>query len=74
MLGLTFSSILDWGFYISSIAKTAFMKIGTLICSIKFLSLEFARYIYKSTYLIYGHAWNTVVMSGLVPLFATWNC
>ena len=22
----------------------------------------------------YGHAWNTVVMSGLVLLIATWNC
>ena len=22
----------------------------------------------------YGHAWNTVVMSGLVLLVATWNC
>ena len=22
----------------------------------------------------YGHAWNTVVMSGLVPLVATWHC
>ena len=21
----------------------------------------------------YGHAWNTAVLSGLVPLFATWN-
>ena len=24
--------------------------------------------------LLYGHAWNTVVMSRLVPLVATWNC
>ena len=30
MLGLTFSSKLDWGFYIISIAKTASKKIGTL--------------------------------------------
>ena len=22
----------------------------------------------------YTHVWNTVVTSGLVPLFATWNC
>ena len=28
MLGLTFSSKLDWGSYIISIAKTAFKKIG----------------------------------------------
>ena len=38
MLGLTFSSKLDWGSYIISIAKTAFKKIGAIICSIKFLS------------------------------------
>ena len=38
MLGLTFSSKLDWGSYIISIAKTASQKIGALICSIKFLS------------------------------------
>ena len=22
----------------------------------------------------YAHVWNTVVMSGIVPLVATWNC
>ena len=38
MLGLTFSSKLDGGSYIISIAKTAFKKIGAIICSIKFLS------------------------------------
>ena len=37
MLGLTFSSKLDWGSYIISIAKTAFKKVGTLIRSMKFL-------------------------------------
>ena len=40
MLGLTFSSKLDWGCYIISIAKTASKKIGALICSMKFLSPE----------------------------------
>ena len=40
MLGLTFSSKLDWGSYIISIAKTA---------SKKFLSPEVALYLYKST-------------------------
>ena len=35
MLGLTFSSILDWGSYIISIAKT-----GALIHSMKFYSPE----------------------------------
>ena len=49
MLGLTFSSKLDWGSYIVSIAKTASKKIGALICSMKFLSPEVAMYLYKST-------------------------
>ena len=49
MLGLTFSSKLDWGSYIISIAKTASKKIGTLIRSMKFLSPEVALYLYKST-------------------------
>ena len=47
MLGLT-SSKLDWGSYIISIAKTASKKIGALIRSMKFLSLEVALYLYKS--------------------------
>ena len=49
MLGLTFSSKLDWGSYIICIAKTASKKIGTLIRSMKFLSPEVALYFYKST-------------------------
>ena len=49
MLRLTFSSKLDWGSYIISIAKTASKKIGALICSMKFLSPEVALYLYKST-------------------------
>ena len=48
MLGLTFSSKLDWGSYIISIAKTASKKIGPLIRSMKFLSPEIALYFYKS--------------------------
>ena len=44
MLGLTFSSKLDWGSYIISIAKSAFKKIGALIRSMKFLSPEVALY------------------------------
>ena len=42
MLGLTFSSKLDWRFYIISIAKTAFRKIGALTCSMKIPSPEVA--------------------------------
>ena len=72
MLALTFSSELDWGSYIISIAKTASKKIGALIQSMKFLSPEVALYLYKSTIRLY--VWNTVVTSGLVPTVATWNC
>ena len=49
ILGLTFSSKLDWGSYIISIAKTASKKIGALIDSMKFLSPEVALYLDKST-------------------------
>ena len=49
MLQLTFSSKLDWGSYIISIAKTASKKTGSLIRSMNFLSPEVALYLYKST-------------------------
>ena len=49
ILGLTFSSKLDWGFYIISIAKTASKKTRALIRSMKFLSPDVALYLYKST-------------------------
>ena len=49
MLGLTFSSKLDWGSYIVSIVSTASKKIGASIHSMKFLSPEVALYLYKST-------------------------
>ena len=68
MLGLTFSSKFDWDSYIISIAKTTSKKIGILIRCVKVLSPEVALYLYKST------IWNSVVMSGLVLLVATWNC
>ena len=48
MLGLTFSSKLDWGSCIISITKTASKKIVALISSMKFLSPEVALYLYKS--------------------------
>ena len=61
MLGLTFSSKLDWGSYIICIAKTASKKIEALIRSMKFLSPEVALYLYKSTILPYMkyccHVW-----------------
>ena len=49
MLVLTFSSKLDWGFYVISITKTASKEIGALICSMNFLSPEVVLYLYKST-------------------------
>ena len=49
MLWLTFSSKLDWGSYMISIAKTACKDIGDLIRSMKFLLPEVALYLYKST-------------------------
>ena len=70
MLGLTFSSKLDWRSYISSIAKTASKKIGALIRSIKFL----LRLLCISINLPYVHVWTTVATSGLVPPVATWIC
>ena len=48
MLGLTFFSKLGWDSCIISIAKTSYKKIGTLICSMKFLSPEVVLYPYKS--------------------------
>ena len=48
MLGLPFSSKLDWDSYIISIAKSASKKIGALIRSMKFCSPEVALYLYKS--------------------------
>ena len=64
MLRLTFSSKLDWGSYIISIAQTASKKIGALIHSIKFLSPEAALHLFKSTIC-------PAVTPGLVPLVAT---
>ena len=49
VLGLTFSSKLNWGSSFISIAKSASKKIGALFRSMKFLSLEVALYLYKST-------------------------
>ena len=48
-LGLSLSFKLDRDSYIISFAKTASEKIGVLICSMKFLSLEVVLYLYKST-------------------------
>ena len=71
MLGLSFSSKLDWGSYIASIAKTVSKKIGALIRSMKFLSPEV---VFISINLRNGLAWDTVFMSRRVLLVATWIC
>ena len=71
MLVLIFSSKLDWGSCIISVAKTASKKNGALIF---FLSFLFLRLPCISVNLPYGNGWNTIVMSGLVLLAATWNC
>ena len=71
MLGMTFSSELDWGHYIISIAKTASQKIGALICSMKFLSPEVSMYLYKST-IRPSVEYCCHILAG--ALDATWNC
>ena len=71
MLGLNFSSNLDWDWCIISIAETASENIGAFNCSVKFFPL---RLLCISVNLPYGYAWNTVVLSGLVLLDTTWNC
>ena len=48
MLGLTFSSKLDWCSYIISISKTASKKIGALIRSMRFLTSRVALYLHKT--------------------------
>ena len=67
---------MDWDSLIASIAKTTCRKIGTLVCSIKFLSSEVLLYFRKST--IWPFVWNTVMMSGLVLQIAAemrmWTC
>ena len=69
MLWLTFSSKLDWGSYIISIAETASKKIGALIRSRSFF---LPRFLCIPTNLPYDHACNTVVVSGLVLLVPSW--
>ena len=66
MLGLTFSSKLDWSSYILSVAESASKNIGALIHSMKFLFREACPCLCKP-----GHVWSAVVMFGLVILVAT---
>ena len=71
MLGLTFSSKLDWDSYIISITRTTSKRIGALIRSMKLFSPEVACTLIN---LPYAHVRNILVMSVLMPLVATWNC
>ena len=83
MLGLSFSSKLDWCYYSVSIVKAASKKMGALISLYKCLSPNVALYHYKSP-IEFGVFlpcldwcfcyWNTVVMSGLLLPDATWIC
>ena len=49
MVRLFFSSKMDRGSYIVSVAKTTSKKIGVMIRSMEFLSPKFSLYHYKST-------------------------
>ena len=71
MLELTFSSKLDWGSYIAYIDKVPPRKLEPWFVLWSFFLL---RLLCISINLPYAHVWNTVVMSGLVLLVATWNC
>ena len=74
MLELTFSLKLDWGSYINSIAKTE-IKLRVNWSLDSFYEVFFLlRLLCISTNLPYGHAWNTVVMYGMVLLVVTLNC
>ena len=49
ILGFTFSSKLNWGSYIISVAQTTSKRIGTLIRSMNFLSPKLTPHLCKST-------------------------
>ena len=71
LLALTLSSKLDWGSYIISIAKSTSEKIEPWFVLWNFFLLRLLGIFIN---LPYSHVWNTVIMSGLVLLVATWNC
>ena len=70
MQELTFSSKLDWGSHIFSIAKSASKNIGALIRFMKFFSPGL---LCISVNLLYNRVWNIFVTPGLVLIVATWN-
>ena len=71
ILGLIFSSRLNWGSYLISIAKVSPTKLEPWFVLWSFFLL---RLLCMSINLPYSRVWNTVVMSELVLLVAAWNC
>ena len=68
MWGLTFSSKLDGALTVFLLLKLPPRKLEPC------LDLLLPRLLYICINLPYGPAWNTVVMSGWLPLVATCNC
>ena len=67
MQRLTFCSKLSWGSYIISIVsfyEPLFILWGFFLLSLLCISIN----------LPYGHAWSSVLISGLLLLVATWHC
>ena len=72
ILGLTFSSELDWCSYIISyFLKQPPRKLEPWFVLSSFFLL---RLLFISINLPCSHAWNTIVMTGMVLLVAAWNC
>ena len=64
MLRFTFSSKLNWGSYVISIAKRKLELLTPCLMRLLCISIN----------LLYSHARNTVVMSWMVHPVVTWNC
>ena len=79
MQRLPFSSKLYWGFYIASVASTAFKKIAALICSMNHVFfnvvLKVVLFLYKPALLpCCSTRFNIVVMPGPTLPFTTCIC
>ena len=66
-------SLLNW---ISALTLSILLKLSPRKLEPRFIPWSFFHQRLLCIFLNppYGHAWNTVVMSGLVLLVATWNC
>ena len=71
ILGLAFSSKLDCGYTLSLLLKLLLRKLEPWFVLWSFFLLKLLCIFIN---LPYAHAWNTVVMFGLVLFVATWNC